>query len=1673
MADKQAATTEAVTPIPAPVIEELPEGDDLFYDPLGEGEADVLAVDEELADLDVGMAQQVADTYNMAGLGLITQPVSAGSVMRDATRMPDIVGSDLTHLLTSIRGEDQGVQKDLITAAIANPRVGVEQRVALAQELAGMQGHDLNAVSRQAMHNANVIENSGDTPEEIEDREKGAEEAEKLPQQMKMETPMPVSEEEAREFFTTALNEYYSKADEETGGRDWMGAVIPFRFQAPVMQIYANLGLNQSDIGVGGQVLLGEALRMIREKVEGMNYEEKREALDMVIRVLKPNSGAFADGNDLVTMHTLEQIFYKDLFKHDIDEQSMFPTVVSNLIPSARGQDAVQKHLRGNSVTGMAVLDNFGSLLDLVGMGSLAKSTIQLGGKWMPKSILRMRKVAPEMATKVAADALDDETVRIKFPGLEKEDVVAASLPASAKALQEGGVNGMGEMIARQLDIKDRLLRIAEKSNLTAAERADAFAEIQKMYGDVAAKPTSTLHINESIFTQGPASATIEAMFGRTKSKPFSSLAQAGWAARNEIEQIFGSDAAVKIVWRNPATGMLEDVPAGMKPFTKGEFFLRAKDERAYESAPTLFHSLTMGEHEVANLLTAPSLWKHLRGPTLFSKETMDNIRLASRQRTEWNKLTAGLMSEVAHLSSKDSRALARVLKEGESVSTATGRGKTFAPSELSHMGLSEAAQKAYYGYRNATDIMFEVVNRHTRTRMLRDGVMDIHTPTGRVGFAQPRTLAQVGSDLGERSSIQAYDPATNAFVQLDRKGLDDLYKGEATLARLEQPMLGKGVDEATHVIVDGKSGTRALGLPRQVVTKVEGYYPHMWDGNYIVWGMTKSGNKYAIGLASNEADAKAVSERMTRVINNRKAAGKSNRFSEVRYDFDRSLTHDMARRGGVMEGLYQNMGGPVYGHRNGGGLRNFSKQTGDRMVDPIEAMLRGMEIVGSKVTKQETATYMRQKLYQYAKKYDLLKDPAKIPFAKEDLKFSADRATQYNKAKAYLEGIDNMLNMRDAVDEAVSKFYLGAAGLLNKLGLKALSTKMAHKAARGGDPMSALMGFMHRTTIASSPLGQGALQASQSMMMLGVAPIQYIKAVAQTGTVATLIGMRSAALHGGGVFTSKLAKQEFLQEADRVALLTGMSRDEIIKVVDTIMDNGLVSSVGYHTQMRNAIRSAAEERMMGKARGLNKPYMSAPGRFARAADASTFGVMSRFGFEAGESINQIATFLTLYNKDKAKGLANLADPDYVKRLIGSTAELTGDMIPETGFTYQRGWFKAAMQFVSFQHKMMLLMMPKALGGAKSLTGWEKAGMVFAQFLLFGRRGAPHMDAMYRVVDSKIREHASDDAEASQMLAMWNDPTTRKVMDGLIFDTAGNYVLRELFGSEQNYALSERFAPGGGSEFMMDRLYAIASNPTKGIFGLAGEKASKLYSFAKRVGDVTLANVREHDDVPLGDRMEELAKEGGMNVMSTYNRYLAVQAANALDGYVSAGGRITEGFSGPLEGFLYTHFGIMTKDRESLYQAMDKYMEEEVTNPLARQKNLDGLADDYYRDLIMTGVKFNDEATDDTVWQGMMDKWARERGLLFSILPPEDAEYIRDAVAARLEKAAAGSADSAETVFIERMSKDITSGRFGEEGPEVALYLDEAEFVRNNPKLKEIIRQAYIEANTDDYLERK
>lgn len=1681
-------------------------------------------------------ADLAADVINMAAAGTVPRIYSGEDFVN--AYLPSFGRDEIGELLSAIEAEDAEVQKETIYAALQRTDIDAQGKLALAEALFKRQW-DMNAIQRQALHNANLHENDGDTEEDQENLEVGAAQAEAIPRGMPdnrevmhdlgIPTDNPAL---AKEILEALVNKLYERADKgatllnEGPGKltqltgiqlprtlldiNWRGAaqfaatLLPFYDTAWIAEIQTELGLDYDLImDVGGKIAPGTAWRMTAEYIQGLSPTKRLEALHKVVKVLKNNSHLFKDGNDYVTMYTLARLFPEELggsyptkpevpahVQAEIDALWQELRSLKGAGAGLRSQQIMDRITQLNTwygssgITFTEFLENAGNLLDIVGLGSLVRKPATALARRGIDAIRKLNRAAPRAASEAMANVVLDPAVRAKYGELYGEDIVEAMFPRASSGAVTEAVDGMSAILKRHQDALDELRAIANETNLVRAERQKAVQELSDIWKETLSAPKSYTNFAHSVVEPTDTGVRVAAAFGRKDGSPFGTLKSAKAASREAIERIFGKGAKSRIVMIDDATGKLVDVPEGMSPTTKGRFFHVVEDERRFESARGVMHDLALGDTDIDNALLGP-LWNIYKSTyDQFSKATADAIGMKAGQKAAWNRVSASLLENTIHLSRKDQATLADILRKGEKASKATGMGKVFKPSELAEMpGMNPKVMKAYYESRSAMDIMHTFVNDVNRTRLLREGAEDIHGPSGRVGFGVVRKdAAQAIADIPTGAgSLAVFDAVAGVYKKMSPTDITAMYNSGGRVARLKS-VLFNGADEATHVIVDGKN-VKGYGIPKIVVPKVEGYIPHIWDGNFIVYGITKSGNKVAIGIAKSHADARQGVERLRKIASARKAKGKSVQFDpeNIHYDLDRSLK-DPSKAGAFTDDIYTNMRGPVFGARNGGALINLSKDFGDSLVDPIEGMLRAMEIIGHQVTKGELVENMYTKLYNYAKSEGVLRDTRIAPnrLTADSFNIPASKGDVKAKIESYLKQIELVLRTPDAVDQAMSKFYLRLGYAIDKIGqlmggkLGKLTSwadaKVSGWAARGHDPMAAAMGLLYRTVVASAPIQQHALQLSQLSMMLGVAPKDMPQAVARMHAVWALLMKREQQLSPQNPMWRFMSGDAgtFKNDVKRFSKLLGIPEDELTRIVEVVGRSGIVDSVSVHTATRSAAREAAQERMLASASTLNKGLLGrAMGAVGRAADMP-FQAGAAIGFESGEAINRVGTFLALYSKRKRElgAAANLADPDFVRSIIGDVYKYTGSMLPEMSFSYQRGWLKAFFQFASFQHKMFNLMLLDS-----SLSWKQKAGLIATQVALFGRRGTAISDALYRVIDAKVNAIAAESepgSPESMIVEAWRDPSVQESLNGGLTDWLANAGLQAAFGDHiGNYEFSSRFAPAGGHELIVDRLAALGHMDVVGALGLAGERGSKFYDYLRLQASYLQAQALGGDSVPYPERLKNAIDQGAQLVFSQYGKIAAARIANAHYGWVASNGRLSESYHGAVEQWLYGMFGIEEGDRAALWDAIEKE-EALLRKPEYRKSRLDKLVDLYFKDMVYQSSKLVSQGVSDEIHDNMMDRWLAQHAFLFSVFEPEEAQYISDRMVARLQEMA-NSNDTAEQAFIKRLAKPLIEGRFGQEGPEFIESLKTNGILQKHPRLMQIIMEEYANAVDSDH----
>jgi hypothetical protein len=1666
-ADAFAASLDA----PLPPIEDFGSNEDAILAPLADGAVNPL----ELSGPDPHLAaspEQFEGAADIFRKGLRDEAVTP-ELVRDLLTQNVGIGA-VEEMLTRLKGVDDTTKRAAVEQMINNPNLTMDAKITAIQEVTG-RPMPSNIVERLALTNT-VQEDAA--LEDLDDSPEFAQAAEAYVAAIHGDAAgydgRNGSPKEQRQTVIDEIKNLYTQADKDTGLLDFVEQFTPIGSLPTLNKAVARMveAVEMKYPGFSGDrsfsdkaepwVMLGESLRGLRERYEKGTPEARAYIARVVVDNLKSNTGLFQDTNDMVTTHVLDSIFHKELTGEAYPDKA-------ELYVSKETGNALTRQYKIRGVE--RYFDDAFNVLDAIGAGAVAKTSLAAGARWLPGSTKRALRATPKSATELLAAAAQDGRIAKKM-GLTQNDVIQSFLMSPgesfSKAIADDGANGFAVLSARQADATETALQMAKPVNLTALERSKAFDELGEEFGYLLAKPKVKGHVNLSSIKALPDGNGVElsAVFGRTTTRGWATVANAKKAKLDAVENVFGKDAPVELVHQNPQTLQWE-VADNLPDNTKGNFFLRAKDERLYDTAPKTFGAIDMADDTVGKLTFGAAVSKWTSALNVFEPFVYN---LVSSRVREWRGLQntmRGQLRSISDLKHPQQQMLSKIVKENE--------GKVLGDAELHRLsGGDQKVIEGYKSFRHVADTMYTMADKGLRGQYFREGMKDIRVGGARVGWGKPIEQSRSEAHIGE----SVFDPAKGVHYRLSQQRVRKLYKDGDTLVSMRYHIDGQAGESSRLLLHRKADGAETLPLPHSgVLPKIEAYYPHMTQGNYYVVSRRADGTRKMMGVATNKTDATEFINRYKKVAANRAARGANTRFANMEI-VDAPELRAMDDWAAQLDEIYQTNGGPVYGKREGGSIRNLSKDYGASELDPIAALLRGTEIVSASVTKGELIASMRQRLYNYLQRNKgLMVNPETMAHQINDSNISRGFSDprKVDTARAMMGQIELMEGSPDAWRALTKGVYrrmahyayeLAERGVLPRnVGRKAQSS-LAELAKKGADPAGAFMGVTHRVYVALNAITQFFLQGAQSLVAASYSAKGYAVASRQVMPVLAGVSMRLNSLHGAKLLPQATAAMT--KDFTLLAKAAGMSVQEYSAVVEAAVQRGLIDSVAHNTAISDAIGGAAERSMKNKASRINRPgAMDAIKDALRKADTATFGTLSKLGFQGGEDINQIMTMLTIHADDKLKGVADITKSAYVDSLIGRTAHITGNMVKEASPAYNRSLVKPLFQWLQFQHKMALMTMPAKMGGSTILTGAQKAKMALTQFMLFGTNATAISFLLKKGIESQIVEkmEAEGGTDASTFVNLWRSPAVQQIMDGMVFDYTLNKVFQAIDGDAsedfREFNWSKKFAPGAGVDFLGERLVAIFSRDREGFFGAQGQYASTVGQYAKTVADVAQAQLAGVDTVPFEERAEKLTKQGLMTTLPTYGRFLTMQWVKEHDATIAQGGKVSEGFQSELEGKMHFLFGLDTKDRASYYEALDRLEGEYAPGTGARDQELKNIAEQYWKNLVLYSTKLEPQAPTEEMYDRLMDEYVRNQGLLFSALDVRDGEVVNDLLAAKLESLTGQNGDSAEQQFVQRITQKLAKGDFGAAGPKAAVYLRNTEFVKNDPLYLSMVQDAF------------
>lgn len=744
--------------------------------------------------------------------------------------------------------------------------------------------------------------------------------------------------------------------------------------------------------------------------------------------------------------------------------------------------------------------------------------------------------------------------------------------------------------------------------------------------------------------------------------------------------------------------------------------------------------------------------------------------------------------------------------------------GKDLSLAEITRAAAGDIeAVRGVLSVRRWADAMHWNTNRSARRELSNNGYRVLYANIGdrtRL-FAKPIKLDEV--PMGERIySVQ--DNGWNVADELTR--LNRAQEGWEVV-KLRRP-IRIGNQNIQHIWHNrGVPGTRMDKLPINVVARIPGYIPRIYNANYmvarVVRGFNSEGKPYVgrepVSLHHNLDQANRDITARRHLNPDEELIPMGTR--ELIDNKDEVLLSHLARSG--LD--YLEDAGRLSISPRGELLRPLTEGAFDGERGPLKDLIESMEIaefkVGNEAMNRVLAMMTRRWEKDYVEEFGVVNartGKKEMPMWGDLL--GADNANihreRYDKALAdrdhirLIAGVDRTGHrmwwqdrMRAISDSLVTRYSPDSLpGDLRRL-VRGIGYKIGDKTVnlKNTDLFTMARRLNFIRSIVWNPLRQLPLQFASSTIYLATPhAIPYMV----TGKLSRDFT---------AVVTYNLTKDlvDSHQMMDIWAKRLGYTPSEYRTLGEQFDRTGFFQSIDSHSY----------------AVGM---YNSAQGAFADSTRAAT-GVgrllkntnnfIRRIGFDTGERGNMLMGYLIERNRAIQEG-KNINDPDVFAQLVGDSRAKTLNM-GRTGTTaMNQGSAGFMFQFMQFNMRVLQALLPEKILGRgvgkladKSFTPGEKARMTFFLTAMFGTGGWGA---------ANLSEYATEWYSSVTGKNEALEPEVAEVIREGIFGTAANWTLRSMFNDDSSVLFSSAFSPVGGIAGNLPDGDKLDSNPVVRIF---------------------------------------------------------------------------------------------------------------------------------------------------------------------------------------------------------------------------------------------------------------
>jgi hypothetical protein len=1038
-------------------------------------------------------------------------------------------------------------------------------------------------------------------------------------------------------------------------------------------------------------------------------------------------------------------------------------TTTNQSITGGKNALMLTEHLRdylveGQYTTSDRIIDDITGVLDLVGVGSMARGAIKglsspaRAARFMRRNPISVGETVANTNTASANDLLrmttKDETGKVA-------DVVYGTSRNDAIVNTVGPEIGHGDGTVRykplidddqfdpDVDVAKQILNKDGSIQFSPEEKA---SKLNQVVNDFTNPDVTGLNSHKEM-------TTIQAVDDGVQVRTVFSPIEGGFSDPQEaIQQVkvatrkYGvTDDEITLLKRAP-DGTYKVVDAGMEkayndlrtPDMKGNYAVGINHISEYDPADTIAWSTTSVK---GSFLGIPlnifdklpvylkgkggSITQHLIPPqsyidpllTRSASTTADkaahNVHLLTDLGNDWADKYTSL--------SKTSRK-----KLDNYILQANHDSLKFEPAKLRADGWTTEELSAFRSWKKTNDTLYVLENTDLVRQSRRKGFEMFETADGQDRFlVKPISNSTAGNMPGFKGKI--YDPEIGQIRNITSKERTDLYKEGGSIAVARTPVV-VGEQSIPYVLVrnNGQNYSRALRDSDKLLNYRDGHFTIYYKNPVFITKTVKNadGSTYERAIATSETiqDGNAHLARLQKVDPKGEYTIRSDRVGE---DLDEMLWNSRVNTGRTAQ------------RTRGETLKDVTDRPTDlgfrHIATPEESLLRSINSISRRISYKEYLDTAKTRFREQYKDF-LPIDPqthAKIwPDSVKDLRkpdLSGD-SKAYTDAVSTFRYIDQMENgFVNLLDDGSKNFFKAIAETSGKKGFTFLE-KAARK-AEDVSPTAYARKKAFRLLLAANPLRQGVVQASQALPVILATNPKF-----------------TARLPWQMIFTRYLDRggdtESFIKGLGKK--LTGITPEEAIQLEKAYKDSGISSAVSAHSLIRDDLKSLVNRGVLQK---------------AKAVAGKPIDVMQKVGFEAGENMLMRSVWLSEYDLLRKSGKP--ITKEALGLLHARVRDLTLNMNKAGEMAYNENALSAIMQFAQAPHKALA----QIFAGNRALSRSDRIKLGTAYVTTYGTG----YGLMY---------------EAADKLLPTDDRELHEIVSGGLFNLALNRTLSALYGED-------------------------------------------------------------------------------------------------------------------------------------------------------------------------------------------------------------------------------------------------------------------------------------------------